>query len=314
MAQRMPTRPLIISSLIGVVSDCLLLAPTPASAASSAHPCLEALSATTLPEERHYLAPAGIKTGSEETWKLDGIILEHLKPTSLARLKRKEIEKTLDRQALQAFANKNAKADRRGRQAAFIALPPATDGKTLLLQEQLAEKGLVRIDVETLSPACAKRLLAKEQMARQAKRGVWKEPSLSDKNSPPISTFLPSSPPIKSFTAKCRRSHATTTAPAISISAPTGKQTLRSTLSEKSLATWEAENKSLDALKNAYIYVRGWVEKRGGAADSSTSPGAAVARDAIGTNRADASREKKQAEWSKTFKRIALKIDVGTKI
>ena len=267
MAQRIPTRQLIISSLIGVVSDCLLLAPTPAnavsSAASSAHPCLEALSATTLPEERHYLAPAEIRTDSEETWKLDGIILEHLKPNSLARLKRKEIEKTLDRQALQAFANKNAKADRRGRHSAFIALPPATDGKTLLLQEQLAEQGLARIDVETLSPACAKRLLAKEQMARKAKRGVWKEPAYQTKTltdlhlSAIVSTY-------QIFHAKVQAVTRNDNGTSYLNFGPNWKTDFTVTLSEKSLATWEAENKSLDALKNAYIYVRGWVEKRGG--------------------------------------------------
>nr|WP_321443131.1 hypothetical protein [uncultured Cohaesibacter sp.] len=122
---------------------------------------------------------------------------------------------------------------------------------------------MVRIDVETLSPACAKRLLAKEQMARQAKRGVWKEPAYQTKTvtdlhlSAIVSTY-------QIFHGKVQAVTRNESGTSYLNFGPNWKTDFTVTLSEKSLATWEAENKSLDALKNAYIYVRGWVETRGG--------------------------------------------------
>ncbi len=259
----MSPRPLIVASLIGLACGCLLPSLNPAGAASNTHPCLETLSATALPEKKQYIAPAAIRTGPGETWKLDGVILEHLRPESLARLRRKEIEKALGGQTLQAFARRNAKTDRRGRQSAFIALPPATDGKRPLLQEQLAEQGLVRIDVETLSPACAKHLLAKEQIARQTKRGLWKQPAYQIKSvtglhlSAIVSTY-------QIFRGKVQAVTRNDSGTSYLNFGPNWKTDFTVTLNEKSLTTWEAENKSLDALENAYIYVRGWVETRGG--------------------------------------------------
>lgn len=254
---------LFLFVLIGLCGDAVSLASSQADESATIHPCLEKLPTTPLPEESRFNAPADITIPRSNTWLLDGILVEHLKPASLAQQKHAVITKALKSAHPTIHASKQAKPDRRGRRPAFILSTPEAIDQPPLLQERLAALGLARIDVDTMSNACAKRLLNAEQKARQAKLGLWKEaqyqpkPSNSLHLSAIVSTYQLVHGRVRTVS---RKDHGTS----YLNFGPDWKKDFTVTLSEKSLTRWEAENKSLDALKNAYIYVRGWVETRGG--------------------------------------------------
>ncbi|WP_157967573.1 thermonuclease family protein [Cohaesibacter intestini] len=259
----MRTHQLLLFVLIGLCGTALSLASSQADERAATHPCLEALSPLAPTGTSRFSAPADIITPAGNIWLLDGILVEHLKPASLAQQKQAEITKVLKSARPTIHASKKAKPDRRGRRPAFIQSTPEATHQPHLLQEQLAAMGLVRIDVDTVSNVCAKRLLNAEQKARQAKLGLWKEAQYQPKPSNRlhlsaiVSTYQLVYGRVRTVS---RMDHSTS----YLNFGPNWKKDFTVTLSEKSLTRWEAENKSLDALKNAYIYVRGWVETRGG--------------------------------------------------
>lgn len=257
----------LITCLIPLLGCQLNASPSWAETSKSRHPCLEKKSAQPLPAEPMYQAPADIGAAKGPTWLLDGIIIEHLPTKSLAQQKATLINKALSEHAYAAFAKRNIKPDRRGRHAAFLGPKDGSDldsaDKAILLQSKLAEQGLARIDVDGLSLACAKRLLQAERKARQQGIGLWKAPTLQPQSatglhlSAIVSTYQVIHGKVQTVTRKGKGTSYLNFG-------SNWKKDFTVTLSEKSLARWEAEHKSLEAVKNAYIYVRGWVETRGG--------------------------------------------------
>ncbi|PLW78107.1 thermonuclease family protein [Cohaesibacter celericrescens] len=231
------------------------------------HPCMQ--NTSTIPYQAlTYTSPANLDA-PDGSFKLDGLIVERLTPPPLAKAKKQRIETFLSDQTTtsEMVATKIAKRDRYGRQSIFIAksgIPENQDeSQTTLLQEALLNDGLARVDPQSVSAACADRLLAIENQARDAEKGIWRIPRYQAKDATKLD--------LSNIVSRYQIIHGTVK----SISRNKDRTSYLNfgrnwqsdftvSLSKKSLATWEEKNKSLDELSQAHIYVRGWVEDRGG--------------------------------------------------
>ncbi len=73
----------------------------------------------------------------------------------------------------------SAAPDRWGRQEASVAAPAGTGGPVLSVAEALVDAGLARTLPEPSIRGCAAGLLAREQAARDAGLGLWRDPAYS---------------------------------------------------------------------------------------------------------------------------------------
>ena len=148
--------------------------------------------------------------------------------------------------------------DRYGRQPAFVFLPPSET----LVQDELLAQGEALVSATVTDKECASVLLAAEAAAREAKRGIWADPS-AIKNSESSGDILAG---IGRFTLvegkvlSVRQAGATTYL-------NFGRNWTRDfavTISMRVLPVFEAAGIIPKSLENRRIRVRGFVEARGG--------------------------------------------------
>ncbi|WP_319532571.1 thermonuclease family protein [uncultured Cohaesibacter sp.] len=235
------------------------------------NPCLtnlQPLEATASPLSLTGSSAFEIEGQDRKRFRLTGLVTEGLVTPALAVQKAATITGFLEHEqgTVQIFLSAEAKPDRYGRLAAFIASPAdheADSNAIETLQDRLLEEGLARVDPEPLTPSCAQHLLAIESRARTTNRGLWKEDHYSVKDakrlhlSAILSTYQLVTGTVRSVS---RRPEKTSY---LNFSR-NWNEDFTVTLSKKSLASWEGMNKSLDELDQAPIYVRGWIEDRGG--------------------------------------------------
>jgi endonuclease YncB( thermonuclease family) len=153
--------------------------------------------------------------------------------------------------------------DRYGREPAFVFLvsskaPPAET----LVQGELLAQGEALVSATVTDKACAAVLMAAEATAREAKRGIWADPTAIKNTESPgdilagIGRFMV----VEGKVLSVRQAGATTYV-------NFGRNWTRDfavTISRRVLPSFEAAGISLKSLENRRIRVRGWVEARGG--------------------------------------------------
>ncbi|HLX17970.1 MAG TPA: thermonuclease family protein [Bradyrhizobium sp.] len=148
--------------------------------------------------------------------------------------------------------------DRYGRQPAFVFLVPA---KTLLQGELLAQ-GEALASATVTDKACASLLMAAEAAARQAKLGVWADPSAIKNSESPgdILAGMGRLTLVEGKVLSVRQAGATTYL-------NFGRNWTRDfavTISRRVIPVFEAAGLVPKSLENRRIRVRGFVEARGG--------------------------------------------------
>ena len=236
--------------------------------AIAAHPCLLERTSAPLQSGSIPSSPFILKSAAAPDYILEGLVPDILPDKKLEKGKLERILTLLKNHASTASIHIYAprQPDRYGRQPAFISLASANDGKgtaLTLLQEHLLAEGLARLIPEQVSQACAEQLAAIEHTARTEKRGLWKLPFYQIRNAAtlPLSATLSTYQIIRGQPISISRN------PGGTSYLNFGHHWQRDftvTLDKKVLALWEKNNKLLDELADAPIYVRGWIEDRGG--------------------------------------------------
>jgi endonuclease YncB( thermonuclease family) len=148
--------------------------------------------------------------------------------------------------------------DRYGRQPAFVFLAPAQPP----VQAQLLAQGAALISGSMTDKECASVLAAAEAAGRDAKLGVWADPSAIKNTESPgdilagIGRFMV----VEGKVLSVRQAGATTYL-------NFGRNWTRDfavTIPKRVLPAFEAAGTALKSLENRRIRVRGWVETRGG--------------------------------------------------
>jgi endonuclease YncB( thermonuclease family) len=153
--------------------------------------------------------------------------------------------------------------DRYGREAAFVFLassetPPAEK----LVQAELLMQGEALVSASVTDKECAGVLTAAEAAARQAKRGIWADPSVIKNTESPgdILTGIGQFTLVEGKVLSVRQAGATTYL-------NFGRNWTRDfavTISRRVLPVFEAAGIVPKSLENRRIRVRGWIEARGG--------------------------------------------------
>jgi endonuclease YncB( thermonuclease family) len=148
--------------------------------------------------------------------------------------------------------------DRYGRQPAFVFL----DATDTLVQGELLAQGAALVSATVANKDCAAVLTAAEAAARQAKRGIWADPTAikSAESSGDILAGIGRFTVIEGKVLSVRQAGATTYL-------NFGRNWTRDfavTISRRMVAAFEAAGLALKSLENRRIRVRGWVEARGG--------------------------------------------------
>jgi endonuclease YncB( thermonuclease family) len=148
--------------------------------------------------------------------------------------------------------------DRYGRQSALVFL----DGSEISVQDRLLAQGEALVSTTITDKDCAADLIAAEARARQAKQGVWADPSAIKNTESPgdilagIGRFMV----VEGKVLSVRQAGATTYL-------NFGRNWTRDfavTISRRMLPVFEAAGVSVKSLENRRIRVRGFVEARGG--------------------------------------------------
>ena len=158
--------------------------------------------------------------------------------------------------------------DRYGREPAFVFLvaaktPPAeTSPAEILVQTELLAQGEALVSATVTDKACAAALMAAEAAARQAKRGIWADPTaIKNPESPgDILAGIGRFTVVEGKVLSVRQAGATTYL-------NFGRNWTRDfavTISRRVLPVFEAAGIALKSLENRRIRVRGWVEARSG--------------------------------------------------
>jgi hypothetical protein len=148
--------------------------------------------------------------------------------------------------------------DRYGRETAFVFLAASeTPVQTLLL-----EQGAALVSTEVIDKDCAAALMAAEAMAREAKRGIWADPSAIKNTESPgdILAGIGRFTVVEGKVLSVRQAGATTYL-------NFGRNWTRDfavTISRRMIGAFEAAGIVLKSLENRRIRVRGWIESRGG--------------------------------------------------
>jgi hypothetical protein len=214
-----------------------------------------------LPSTAHYAPPMSIDGDKAGAFTLLGLIADHLPDPDLRKKKERAIKHFLEDQPVSALSPSSQKVDRYGRRAAFMT---NGSGKApSLLQDLLIQQGLARVSLDGLDDACARHLLEQEQQAREKQLGLWKLPEYAVKNvnslhlSAIVSTYQIVSGTVVSVHRRADRTSY------LNFGRHWNKDFTVS-LSKADLKSWEDGGKILDDLRNKPIYVRGWIEQRGG--------------------------------------------------
>jgi endonuclease YncB( thermonuclease family) len=143
------------------------------------------------------------------------------------------------------------------RTAPAEALPAET-----LVQGELLAQGEALVSATVTDQACAAVLMAAEAAAREAKRGVWADPTVIKNSESPgdILSGIGRFTVVEGKVLSVRQAGATTYL-------NFGRNWTRDfavTISRRVLPVFEAAGISLKSLENQRIRVRGWVEARGG--------------------------------------------------
>jgi endonuclease YncB( thermonuclease family) len=158
--------------------------------------------------------------------------------------------------------------DRYGREAAFVFLvssktPPAEAlPAETLVQEELLAQGQALVSATVTDKACAVVLMAAEAAAREAKRGIWADPTaIKNPESPgDILAGIGRFTVVEGKVLSVRQAGATTYL-------NFGRNWTRDfavTISRRVLPAFEAAGIAVKSLENQRIRVRGWVEARTG--------------------------------------------------
>jgi endonuclease YncB( thermonuclease family) len=148
--------------------------------------------------------------------------------------------------------------DRYGRQPAFVFI----DGSDASVQSLLLVQGDALVSATVADKDCALSLTAAEAEARQAKRGIWADPTAIKNTESPgdILARIGQFTVVEGKVLSVRQAGATTYL-------NFGRNWTRdfaATISRRMLGAFEAAGIALKSLKNRRIRVRGWVEARGG--------------------------------------------------
>jgi endonuclease YncB( thermonuclease family) len=156
------------------------------------------------------------------------------------------------------LAGEDDTPDRYGRQPAMVYL----DHSDTLVQGLLLAQGEALVSTTVTNKECAALLIAAEAAARQAKRGIWADPSAiknaesADDILAGIGRFMV----VEGKVLSVRQAGATTYL-------NFGRNWTRGfavTISRRMMAAFEAAGIAPKSLENRRIRVRGWVEARGG--------------------------------------------------
>jgi endonuclease YncB( thermonuclease family) len=148
--------------------------------------------------------------------------------------------------------------DRYGRQPALVFL----DSTDTLVQGELLRQGEALVSATVANKDCAAALTAAEAAARQAKRGIWADPTAikSAESSGDILAGIGRFTVVEGKVLSVRQAGATTYL-------NFGRNWTRDfavTISRRMVTAFEAAGLVLKSLENRRIRVRGWVEARGG--------------------------------------------------
>jgi endonuclease YncB( thermonuclease family) len=158
--------------------------------------------------------------------------------------------------------------DRYGREPAFVFLvsskaPPAEAlPAEALVQGELLAQGEALVSATVTDKACAAVLMAAEATAREAKRGIWADPTAIKNTESPgdILAGIGRFTVVEGKVLSVRQAGATTYL-------NFGRNWTRDfavTIPRRVLPAFEAAGIALKSLENRRIRVRGWVEARGG--------------------------------------------------
>ena len=148
--------------------------------------------------------------------------------------------------------------DRYGRQPAFVFVA----GSDTPVQSELLAQGEALASGTVTDKDCAASLMAAEAEARQARRGIWADPTAIKNTESPgdILAGIGRFTVVEGKVLSVRQAGATTYL-------NFGRNWTRDfavTISRRMLAAFEAAGIALKSLENRRIRVRGWIEARGG--------------------------------------------------
>ncbi len=208
-----------------------------------------------------YSPPLAIRPREQDGFTLKGLVPDIFANTELEKQKQKEISRFLRNAPIKAYVTGHRKPDRYRRHEAFLA--SFKDNKELLLQDSLVAKGLARVLTDGLEDDCADHLLSIEETAHKAQAGLWKEAAYRVKKADDLhlSAIVSTYQIISGIASSVHRKIDGTSYVNFG---DNWYEDFTISLNKKSLQSWEARNKFLDDLQNKPIYVRGWVEDRGG--------------------------------------------------
>lgn len=148
--------------------------------------------------------------------------------------------------------------DRYGRQQAFVVLK----GADTPVQFSLLARGTAMVSPEVADKACSAAMLAYEDTARTARRGIWAG-SIALKNAEKPDDILTAAGRFAVVEGKVLSARLAGATFYINF----GRRWTRGfavTISRRMMASFEAAGIDLKSLQNKRIRVRGWVEKQGG--------------------------------------------------
>jgi endonuclease YncB( thermonuclease family) len=152
--------------------------------------------------------------------------------------------------------------DRYGRQPAFVFLDSSETSVQVSVQEQLLAQGAALVAASVTDKDCAAALAAAEATARDAKRGIWADPTVIKNTESPgdilagIGRFML----VEGKVLSVRQAGATTYL-------NFGRNWTRDfavTIPKRMIPVFEGAGIMLKSLENRRIRVRGWIEARGG--------------------------------------------------
>ena len=227
----------------------------------AASPCTESEKPVTLGSPLSYSAPVAIKPRGQGGFTLKGLVPDLFANSELERQKQKEISRFLRKAPIEAYVTGHKKPDRYVRHEAFLA--HLKDGNEILLQDSLVAKGLARVLTDSLEDDCADHLLSIEATARKTQKGLWKEAAYRLKKADDLhlSAIVSTYQIVSGIVLSVHRKADGTSYVNFG---DNWYEDFTISLGKKGLQSWEAKNKFLDDLQNKPIYVRGWVEDRGG--------------------------------------------------
>jgi endonuclease YncB( thermonuclease family) len=152
--------------------------------------------------------------------------------------------------------------DRYGRQPAFVFLDSSETSVQVSVQAQLLAQGAALVAASVTEKDCAAALAAAEAAARDAKRGIWADPTVIKNTESPgdilagIGRFML----VEGKVLSVRQAGATTYL-------NFGRNWTRDfavTIPKRMIPVFEGAGIMLKSLENRRIRVRGWIEARGG--------------------------------------------------